>query len=147
MGKLTWAQFETDLIQDQGCIWGNKVLCTMWGICIGGWDSLKWVHSEWVSEACYAGIHTDSCHKPLTFLLQVYGSAVIFYEPLEESAITPALLMQLGLQEEDEKNKSVHCNKCIALLSRWPFFDTFKKFLSFLYRVPSSGPHIVPIER
>ncbi|KAK6640985.1 hypothetical protein RUM44_012684 [Polyplax serrata] len=41
-------------------------------------------------------------------------------------------------------------NKCICLLSHWPFFDAFEKFLSFLYKLSTtSEPHLkmVPIER
>lgn len=40
-----------------------------------------------------------------------------------------------------------HTNKCICLLSHWPFFDTFEKFLLFLYNMACEGPHAVPIER
>ena len=81
------------------------------------------------------------------YVLQVYSAAVIFYEPFPSESITPELKEQLGLDDEKNSNKSVHVNKCICLLSRWPFFDTFKKFLSYLYHMPSAGPHLVPIER
>ncbi|XP_053199484.1 C-myc promoter-binding protein-like isoform X1 [Scomber japonicus] len=43
--------------------------------------------------------------------------------------------------------RSVHTNKCICLLSHWPFFDAFRKFLTFLYRYSISGPHALPIEK
>ena len=43
--------------------------------------------------------------------------------------------------------KTVHESKCICVLSRWPFFNTFKKYLSYLYRISVSGPQEVPIER
>lgn len=43
---------------------------------------------------------------------------------------------------------TVNVNKCICLLSHWPFFDTFERFLEFLYRLSvSPTPHTVPIER
>lgn len=41
----------------------------------------------------------------------------------------------------------LHQNKAIALLSRWPFFETFKKILFYLYRISVSGPQPIPIER
>ena len=43
--------------------------------------------------------------------------------------------------------KQMYQNKCICLLGRWPFFDTFRKYLSFLYRTSLAGPQPVPIER
>ncbi|XP_056464577.1 C-myc promoter-binding protein-like isoform X1 [Gadus chalcogrammus] len=42
---------------------------------------------------------------------------------------------------------TIHTNKCICLLSHWPFFDAFRKFLTFLYRYSISGPHALPIEK
>jgi hypothetical protein len=42
---------------------------------------------------------------------------------------------------------TVHTNKCICLLSHWPFFDAFRKFLTFLYRYSISGPHALPLEK
>ena len=80
---------------------------------------------------------------------QVYGSAVIFYETYSKEDLNAQQEQQLGLDltSVTSKEKSVHANKCICLLSRWPFFDTFKKFLSYVYRLPATGPHMVPIER
>ncbi|XP_063045135.1 C-myc promoter-binding protein-like isoform X3 [Engraulis encrasicolus] len=43
--------------------------------------------------------------------------------------------------------RTVHTNKSICLLSHWPFFDAFRKFLTFLYRYSISGPHALPIEK
>ena len=44
-------------------------------------------------------------------------------------------------------DKKVYHNKCICLLGRWPFFDTFREFLSFLYRLSINGTSPIPIER
>lgn len=89
--------------------------------------------------------------------VQVYGAAIMFYEEYDDNKLTEQQKTQLGLhpeptdvstEEVDETlRKTVHHNKCICLLSRWPFFDAFKKFLQYLYRLSISGPHIVPIER
>ena len=37
-------------------------------------------------------------------------------------------------------------NKCICLLSHWPFFSAFRAFLSFLYRL-SVSRNSIPLER
>ena len=86
----------------------------------------------------------------------MYGAAVMFYEEVAKDKLTDSDKKELGIVSEEqcaedvaEKNtdKTVHRNKCICLLSQWPFFDTFRKFLSYLYRISISGPHTVPIER
>ena len=84
-----------------------------------------------------------------SLIAQVYGAAVTFNEEYPEEKITDLQRRELGLTSLDVKNvpKTVHSNKCICLLSLWPFFDAFKKFLSYLYRVSISGPWNVPIER
>ncbi|XP_069079005.1 C-myc promoter-binding protein isoform X2 [Pleurodeles waltl] len=81
---------------------------------------------------------------------KVYGAAIQFYEPYAEEHLTPKQRIQLGLSSRGgntEASKTVHANKCICLLSHWPFFDAFKKFLTFLYRYSISGPHVLPIEK
>uniref|UniRef100_A0A672GYE3 DENN domain containing 4A n=1 Tax=Salarias fasciatus TaxID=181472 RepID=A0A672GYE3_SALFA len=75
---------------------------------------------------------------------KVYGAAIQFYEPFPLECLTDQQLSQLGLAAE---TRSVHTNKCICLLSHWPFFDAFRKFLTFLYRYSISGPHALPIEK
>ncbi|XP_033633840.1 C-myc promoter-binding protein-like isoform X2 [Asterias rubens] len=87
---------------------------------------------------------TDSAGK------KVYGAAVTFYEGYPEEKLTPQQRKDLGIKPEKKNvtlNYSVHTNKCVCLLSRWPFFDAFKKFLTFIYRLSISGPHTIPIER
>ncbi|KAH0620096.1 hypothetical protein JD844_014692 [Phrynosoma platyrhinos] len=82
---------------------------------------------------------------------KVYGAAIQFYETYSEEKLTEKQKTQLGLMDTvDGKSacsKSVQTNKCICLLSHWPFFDAFKKFLTFLYRYSISGPHVLPIEK
>uniref|UniRef100_A0A6Q2Y027 DENN domain containing 4A n=1 Tax=Esox lucius TaxID=8010 RepID=A0A6Q2Y027_ESOLU len=74
---------------------------------------------------------------------KVYGAAIQFYEPYSQECLTDLQRSQLGLLD----HRSVHANKCICLLSHWPFFDAFRKFLTFLYRYSISGPHSLPIEK
>ncbi len=76
----------------------------------------------------------------------------MFYEEFDQEKLTEAQKEQLGLTvgsppDPNPVEKSVHQNKCICLLSRWPFFDTFRKFLLYIYRIAICGPHPVPLER
>uniref|UniRef100_A0A3B5M5A6 DENN domain containing 4A n=1 Tax=Xiphophorus couchianus TaxID=32473 RepID=A0A3B5M5A6_9TELE len=74
---------------------------------------------------------------------KVYGAAIQFYEPYPQECLTDTQLSQLGLLSPEQ----FYTNKCICLLSHWPFFDAFRKFLTFLYRYSISGPHALPIEK
>ncbi|XP_015200415.2 DENN domain-containing protein 4C [Lepisosteus oculatus] len=82
---------------------------------------------------------------------KVYGAAIQFYEPYPVELLTDKQKMQLGLLSTVEKkmipNKLVNTNKCICLLSHWPFFESFRKFLMFLYKLSVSGPHPLPLEK
>ncbi|OXB77638.1 UNVERIFIED_CONTAM: hypothetical protein H355_002947 [Colinus virginianus] len=82
---------------------------------------------------------------------KVYGAAIQFYEPYPEENLTEKQKTQLGLgaavEGKSDTCRTVQTNKCICLLSHWPFFDAFKKFLTFLYRYSISGPHVLPIEK
>uniref|UniRef100_A0A8B9TLW8 DENN domain containing 4A n=1 Tax=Anas platyrhynchos TaxID=8839 RepID=A0A8B9TLW8_ANAPL len=82
---------------------------------------------------------------------KVYGAAVQFYESYPEENLTEKQKSQLGLtaavEGKSDACRTVQTNKCICLLSHWPFFDAFKKFLTFLYRYSISGPHVLPIEK
>ncbi|TKC40622.1 hypothetical protein EI555_014041 [Monodon monoceros] len=81
---------------------------------------------------------------------KVYGAAIQFYEPYSEENLTEKQRFLLGLassaDEKSDSSKTIHTSKCICLLSHWPFFDAFRKFLTFLYRYSISGPHVLPIE-
>uniref|UniRef100_S4RPF8 DENN/MADD domain containing 4A n=1 Tax=Petromyzon marinus TaxID=7757 RepID=S4RPF8_PETMA len=101
------------------------------------------------------------CPAPIfsTFILtsvsgdKVYGAAVQFYEPYPAERLSEKQGVQLGLRSKVDRRPlpgppfSVNANKCICLLSRWPFFDAFRKFLLFVYRLSFSGPHALPIEK
>uniref|UniRef100_A0A2K6A962 DENN domain containing 4C n=1 Tax=Mandrillus leucophaeus TaxID=9568 RepID=A0A2K6A962_MANLE len=81
---------------------------------------------------------------------KVYGAAIQFYEPYSRELLSEKQLMQLGLLTPVERkmvSKSINTNKCICLLSHWPFFDAFRKFLMFIYKLSVSGPHPLPIEK
>ncbi|XP_008310305.1 C-myc promoter-binding protein isoform X1 [Cynoglossus semilaevis] len=81
---------------------------------------------------------------------KVYGAAIQFYEPCPEENLSERQCSQLGLPSPDlrpDGTRSVYSNKSICLLSHWPFFQSFKSFLTFLYRYSISGPHALPIEK
>lgn len=82
---------------------------------------------------------------------KVYGAAIQFYEPYSEENLTEKQRLLLGLTSlvdgKSDSSRTIHTNKCICLLSHWPFFDAFRKFLTFLYRYSISGPHALPIEK
>ncbi|XP_061630492.1 C-myc promoter-binding protein isoform X1 [Phyllopteryx taeniolatus] len=81
---------------------------------------------------------------------KVYGAAIQFYEPYSEENLSERQLSLLGLLSSDlgpGGTRSVYSNKSICLLSHWPFFQSFRSFLTFLYRYSISGPHALPIEK
>uniref|UniRef100_A0A8C5NHW2 DENN/MADD domain containing 4C n=1 Tax=Gouania willdenowi TaxID=441366 RepID=A0A8C5NHW2_GOUWI len=106
---------------------------------------------------CWAPDTRDPLPVFSTFVLtistgeKVYGSAIQFFEPYPVDLLSEKQKIQLGLLTMVEKkmipNRQVNTNKCICLLSRWPFFESFRKFLMFLYKLSVSGPHPLPIEK
>ncbi|XP_034391270.1 C-myc promoter-binding protein isoform X1 [Cyclopterus lumpus] len=81
---------------------------------------------------------------------KVYGAAIQFYESYSEESLSERQRSQLGLPSADlgpDRDRSVYSNKSICLLSHWPFFQSFRSFLTFLYRYSISGPHALPIEK
>ncbi|XP_041820417.1 DENN domain-containing protein 4C isoform X1 [Chelmon rostratus] len=106
---------------------------------------------------CWAPNTRDPLPVFSTFVLtissgeKVYGSAIQFYEPYPVDLLNEKQKIQLGVLTTVEKkmipNRPVNTNKCICLLSRWPFFESFRKFLMFLYKLSVSGPHPLPIEK
>ncbi|XP_073492619.1 DENN domain-containing protein 4C isoform X1 [Aquarana catesbeiana] len=82
---------------------------------------------------------------------KVYGAAIQFYEPYPRERLSEKQMKQLGLLTAVDKkvltSKIINTNKCICLLSHWPFFESFRKFLMFIYKLSVSGPHTLPIEK
>ncbi|XP_037333926.2 DENN domain-containing protein 4C isoform X2 [Pungitius pungitius] len=106
---------------------------------------------------CWAPNTRDPLPVFSTFVLtissgeKVYGAAIQFYESHPVDQLSEKQKIQLGLLTTVEKkvipNRPVNSNKCICLLSRWPFFESFRKFLMFIYKLSVSGPHHLPIEK
>ncbi|XP_015433797.1 PREDICTED: DENN domain-containing protein 4C [Dufourea novaeangliae] len=51
------------------------------------------------------------------------------------------------LQLTDPATQSLNISKSICILSHWPFFDTFEKFLVFLHSMVNNKSQNVPIEK
>ncbi|EAA01213.3 AGAP001102-PA [Anopheles gambiae str. PEST] len=79
---------------------------------------------------------------------KVYGSALTFYEDFSEKHLNGQQRELLDWTEESHKTHSLHVNKSICILSRWPFGDTFEKWLQFLHQLSILDEKLpVPIER
>ena len=85
--------------------------------------------------------------------IKVYGAAISFYEPYPEEQLSLDQRRQLGLTKARPDPKkfppklTIQTSKCICVLSKFPFYDAFRKFLTFVYRFTVTGPHPLPIER
>ncbi|KAK8730979.1 hypothetical protein OTU49_007732, partial [Cherax quadricarinatus] len=120
------------------------LFCLPMGATLESWPELaikpQPVFSTFVLTVTAGEGNTEAVEK-------VYGAAVTFYERYPHSALTQEQRETLKLNEHFGRHNVVHTNKCICILSRWPFFDTFDKFLRYLHTMANSGPHTVPIER
>ncbi|XP_046861364.1 C-myc promoter-binding protein-like isoform X2 [Xenia sp. Carnegie-2017] len=81
---------------------------------------------------------------------KIYGAVVTFFEELPEEDVTQEMMNDLKISTHDKDlgdlRQIVHSNKSICVLSHWPFFEAFKKFLSSLYRI-SVSTQPIPLER
>ncbi|XP_047996202.1 DENN domain-containing protein Crag isoform X3 [Leguminivora glycinivorella] len=80
---------------------------------------------------------------------KVYGSAVTFYETYDHTQLTESQMELLGWRSGiSHSTHSVHVSKSICLLSRWPFSDTFERWLLYILEMSwSKQPLTIPIER
>uniref|UniRef100_A0A672N5I5 DENN domain containing 4B n=1 Tax=Sinocyclocheilus grahami TaxID=75366 RepID=A0A672N5I5_SINGR len=82
---------------------------------------------------------------------KVYGAAIQFYEAYLRESLSERQCVRLGLLSVVDRqpitNRSVQVKKSICVLSHWPFFSVFQKFLTFIYRYSISGPHVLPLEK
>lgn len=87
---------------------------------------LKRLLTLWTqTPGCYTGCNIR--------ILQVYGSAVTFYESYPHTQLTEAQMELLGWRVGvSHTTHSVHFSKSICLLSRWPFSDTFERWLLYI---------------
>ncbi|KAM4568000.1 DENN domain-containing protein 4B [Fundulus diaphanus] len=82
---------------------------------------------------------------------KVYGAAIQFYESFPRELLSERQNIRLGLLSVVDRrpitSRSLHAKKSICVLSHWPFFTVFQKFLTFIYRYSISGPHVLPLEK
>lgn len=90
---------------------------------------------------------------------KVYGTSLTFYELFDESKLSNDqrdYLSEMCKKSSclDKETRELRTCKCLILLSRWPLFDTFKRFLLFLHERytkivadRTSQSVLVPIER
>ncbi|KAK6471464.1 DENN domain-containing protein 4B-like [Huso huso] len=82
---------------------------------------------------------------------KVYGAALQFHEAYPRERLKDKQCLRLGLVSVIDRrpitNRMVQVKKSICVLSHWPLFDVFQKFLTFIYRYSISGPHVLPIEK
>uniref|UniRef100_A0A0K2U5Z1 Uncharacterized protein n=1 Tax=Lepeophtheirus salmonis TaxID=72036 RepID=A0A0K2U5Z1_LEPSM len=80
---------------------------------------------------------------------KIYGSAITFYEEYtNEEDLSEEQREGLYLRRyRNPLSRKIFTNKCICILSHWPFFEAFEKFLFFLYQNHRNGQNEVPLER
>ncbi|XP_075901883.1 DENN domain-containing protein 4B isoform X4 [Nelusetta ayraudi] len=82
---------------------------------------------------------------------KVYGAAIQFYESFPQELLSERQSVTLGLLSVVDRRpisgRSLQVKKSICVLSHWPFFTVFQKFLTFIYRYSISGPHVLPLEK
>jgi len=96
--------------------------------------------------------HEQRCRtRDLLLCHQVYGAAIQFYESFSRELLSERQSVRLGLLSVVDRrpitNRSLQVKKSICVLSQWPFFTVFQKFLTFIYRYSISGPHVLPLEK
>lgn len=105
---------------------------------------------------CWPANSSRSLSVQSTFVLtlanrtKVYGSAITFYEEVDEDTfpLSEQQRKDLGLHKYRRKEeRNIFTNKCICVLSQWPFFDAFEKLLFFLHKRQLMGPFDVSLER
>ena len=67
---------------------------------------------------------------------KIYGSAITFYEEYPEEGLTEEQRegLHLTTKYRAKSERQIFSNKCICVLSQWPFFGAFEQFLFFLHK-------------
>uniref|UniRef100_A0A1I8EJ60 UDENN domain-containing protein n=2 Tax=Wuchereria bancrofti TaxID=6293 RepID=A0A1I8EJ60_WUCBA len=92
---------------------------------------------------------------------KLYGSSVTFYEPytkplsmeqmekleLVNETVTRGTVEDSSNTNDPAEQMTFHSNISICIISKYPFFNAFKRFLFYLHRISLSGAHSVPVER
>lgn len=71
----------------------------------------------------------------------------MFYERVNLALLTAEQRKALALKEADSNVRVVYTTKSICVISRWPFFEAFHTFLSYLHKLTFFARQPLPIER
>uniref|UniRef100_H2N2W8 DENN domain containing 4B n=1 Tax=Oryzias latipes TaxID=8090 RepID=H2N2W8_ORYLA len=119
------------------------VFCLPMGVSVESWP----LNTKYQLPVFSTFVLTSACGDKL----QVYGAALQFYESFSRELLSERQSVRLGLLSVVDRrpigSRSVHGKKSICVLSHWPFFTVFQKFLTFIYRYSISGPHVLPLEQ
>ncbi|KAM6910015.1 DENN domain-containing protein 4B [Xenentodon cancila] len=117
------------------------VFCLPMGITVESWP----LNSKYQLPVFSTFVLTSACGD------KVYGAAIQFYESFSRELLSERQSIRLGLLSVVDRqpitSRTLHVKKSICVLSHWPFFTIFQKFLTFIYRYSISGPHVLPLEK
>ncbi|XP_061573775.1 DENN domain-containing protein 4B-like [Cololabis saira] len=117
------------------------VFCLPMGVTVESWPP----NSKYQLPVFSTFVLTSACGD------KVYGAAIQFYESFSADQLTERQCVRLGLLSVVDRRpiagRTLHAKKSICVLSHWPFFTVFQKFLTFVYRYSISGPHVLPLEK
>ncbi|KAM9852650.1 LOW QUALITY PROTEIN: DENN domain-containing protein 4B [Aulostomus maculatus] len=117
------------------------VFCLPMGVTVESWP----LQTKYQLPVFSTFVLTSACGD------KVYGAAIQFYESFSREKLSERQSMRLGLLSVVDRrpitNRSLQVKKSICVLSHWPFFTVFQKFLTFIYRYSISGPHVLPLEK
>ena len=83
---------------------------------------------------------------------KVYGASIMFYENYDHTQLSYEQRLLLGYIEldDDVKKRKLYSNKSLILLSRYPLFEAFRDFLTFIFNKFMKNfnwDDIIPIEK
>uniref|UniRef100_A0A3B3BEG6 DENN/MADD domain containing 4B n=1 Tax=Oryzias melastigma TaxID=30732 RepID=A0A3B3BEG6_ORYME len=117
------------------------VFCLPMGVSVESWP----LNTKYQLPIFSTFVLTSACGD------KVYGAALQFYESFSRELLSERQSVRLGLLSVVDRrpisSRSLHVKKSICVLSHWPFFTVFQKFLTFIYRYSISGPHVLPLEK
>ncbi|KAG9345325.1 hypothetical protein JZ751_009871 [Albula glossodonta] len=117
------------------------VFCLPMGVTVESWP----LNTKYQLPVFSTFVLTSACGD------KVYGAAIQFYEAFPREGLSERQSVRLGLVSVVDRrpitNRSVQVKKSVCVLSHWPFFTVFQKFLTFIYRYSISGPHVLPLEK